>query len=90
MRRKALKAVLVANNIEFPRTHHIELLISVLKEHDLSWMESLDQAAGLTMHAVQARYPGISLQVTEDHFQLARSITEDVFQWAEEFIMGHP
>ena len=85
---KAIKSVLVMNDIEFPRTHHIELLISIVKEKGIFWPESLDEAAGLTIYAVQARYPGVSMKITEEHYQVAVKIAKKVYRWADESSSG--
>ncbi len=36
---KALKAVLVFNDIDFPRTHHVEWSIALIRENGIPWSE---------------------------------------------------
>ena len=53
---KALKAALIANRIDFPRTHDLELLLTKLPD---SWQPTpLPDLAELTQWAVETRYPG--------------------------------
>ena len=83
---KSLKAVLVLHDAEFPRTHHIEQLISFIKKYDILWPDTLDEAAGLTIYAVQARYPGVGFNISEKRYRTALDIAERVVDWAQEFI----
>jgi HEPN domain-containing protein len=78
---KSLKAFLVADGIEFPRSHNISLLLE-LAEQAGSWPASLDAAADLTPYATFARYPGPVVETTRDQalrsLDLARQVREVV------------
>ena len=54
---KALKAVLVFLQIDFPRTHDLDALRNLLPD-DWQLKEALPDLASLTEWAVEARYPG--------------------------------
>lgn len=55
---KALKAVLVRLEVEFPRTHHLDELIALLGDAGVAWPFQPEQVEALTPYAVQSRYPG--------------------------------
>jgi len=80
---KAVKAVLVSRKISFPKTHAIMDLLSLLHQAGLIVPEDVRQAALLTGYAVQARYPGISEDVTEDDYVVAIELADRVVRWAE-------
>ena len=84
---KALKAVLVLSNVEFPRTHNIRSLVELLPA-GVSGDPVLDRAAILTEYAVSSRYPGESEPVTEEEFLEAADLAARVVAWAEAITEG--
>lgn len=83
---KSLKAVLLSENIQFPYTHDIARLITLVSEAEVSWPEELNQAAGLSEYAADARYPGSRELVSEEDYHQALTIAEQVFAWAESLL----
>jgi len=79
---KALKAVLVARGMPFPRTHSIGMLVDLLPE-GISVPGELQHAASLTDYAVISRYPGVSEPVDEEECREAIRLAEAVLSWAE-------
>lgn len=55
---KSLKALLVARQVEFPKTHDIERLLELVAFDDGSLAEALVDAPELTPYGVEYRYPG--------------------------------
>ncbi|HHP7234937.1 MAG TPA: HEPN domain-containing protein [Desulfobacterales bacterium] len=55
---KYLKALLTWYQIEFPKTHVIELLLELLKRVDSRTASELQDAGELTPYGVDIRYPG--------------------------------
>ena len=55
---KALKALLVQRQVEFPHTHVIGLLLNLCRTAGYEDNETLTEAVGLTRYAVATRYPG--------------------------------
>jgi HEPN domain-containing protein len=55
---KYLKALLTWHQIEFPKTHAIELLLELLKGVDSQTASQLQDAGELTPYGVDIRYPG--------------------------------
>lgn len=78
---KALKALLVAKGIEFPRTHAIELLLDLLKVHGIIIPENVDFADELSQFAVQTRYPGEWEPVTKNEAKKALERADYVLSW---------
>ena len=86
---KSMKGVLLHHGVEFPYTHNISRLITVVQEAGIPWPGELDEAAELTEYAVQLRYPGMSRRVTEEDLDRAVAVAERVLAWAEDRI-SHP
>jgi len=79
---KALKAVLISANVEFPRTHNIKSLTELLPD-TVPRAAILDDAATLTEYAVATRYPAETEPVTEDEFREALQSARGVVAWAQ-------
>jgi HEPN domain-containing protein len=54
---KFLKAFLLKNQLEFPKTHSIRTLLNLCSKKDLSFNRDLSEADNLTDYAVELRYP---------------------------------
>ena len=54
---KMLKGILVANNIEPPKTHDLMVLCRRCGEIDSAYEELMDNCVDLTPYGVQVRYP---------------------------------
>lgn len=79
---KALKAVLVAKGIPFPKTHNIRTLLDLLPQGIILPPE-VEDAASLTDYAVISRYPGDLESVEEEEYLEAIRLAEVVVHWAE-------
>jgi HEPN domain-containing protein len=82
---KSLKAMLVAFNVPFPRTHVIEILLDLLATRVVLPPE-VDKAFTLTQYAVETRYPGGWNPVSKDEAQDALETAEQVLRWVEQRI----
>ncbi len=80
---KALKALLIAHNVPFPRTHAIELLLSLVQTHVLEPPPGVLEATRLTPYGTLGRYPGEDDPVTEDEYQEALELARRVVAWVE-------
>ena len=74
---KALKAVLVSLDIEFPRTHNIRTLLDLLPG-EIPTPSKILEAASLTDYAVLSRYPGYQEPIEQAEYQKAMSLAESV------------
>jgi HEPN domain-containing protein len=53
---KALKVVLVLNDVELPRTHDLQFIVGLLRQAGVSFPEPFPDAAWLTPWAAEWRY----------------------------------
>jgi HEPN domain-containing protein len=83
---KAVKAVLVFRGIDFPKTHDIRDLLTLLDPDKSGIPEKVWSAIDLTDYAVESRYPGRADPVTEEEYHEALVLAEIVFNWAEDVI----
>ena len=81
---KALKALCIANEIVFPKTHDIAYLIELLEQKGVKIPEFVLESKTMTEFAVETRYPGEYDPVTEDDYIEALEIANKVIQWVEE------
>jgi HEPN domain-containing protein len=83
---KALKALLLRRQINFPRTHSIEVLLDILKLQGEAVPENVDEAFILTEYAVQTRYPGEWEPITRKEAEDALDLAVLVLTWVESHI----
>ena len=82
---KALKAVLIINNISYPKTHNIRTLLDLLPK-EIVLPTDVDAATSLTDYAVSGRYPDEVEEVNEEEYQEAVRLAQAVVQWAESIL----
>ena len=80
---KSIKAVLISQGIDFPYTHDIAHLATLVDQSNVEFTKVLEDAIELTQYAVLARYPSDDVPVTETELDVAVNIAERVFKWAE-------
>ena len=80
---KSIKAVLISLGIDFPYTHDIALLATLVDQSKVEYTSALEDAIELTQYAVLSRYPSDDVPVTETELDAAVNIAESVFKWAE-------
>jgi len=73
---KALKAVLLSMQIEFPYTHDIKGLLRIAETSGVLIPPAIQQATLLTPYAVETRYPGDWMDITESEMQEALQTAE--------------
>ena len=81
---KALKTVLVFHGIDFPKTHDIAELLTLLNQSGQRVPEEFWKADELTHYAVETRYPSEEEPVTEEEYREAVALAEKVVRWADE------
>ena len=84
---RAIKARLMALDIDFPYVHDLAHLLSLLEEVGECVPDAVLQAAILTPYAVLTRYPSIARPVTHDEYTAAVETAEAVIVWSEESIL---
>lgn len=87
---KSLKALLVHRRIAFPKTHAIADLLTLAQRGEIEIPEEILQASELTEYAVEARYPGLFEDVTQEDYAQALEVAERVLAWVEALISRRP
>jgi HEPN domain-containing protein len=85
---KYLKALLTFHQIEFPKTHAIELLLELLERVEPQTASQLQYAGELTPYGVDIRYPGDQpepeLDESRKAVDLARKVRDAVMNRLKE------
>ncbi|MEK7398467.1 MAG: HEPN domain-containing protein [Candidatus Poribacteria bacterium] len=82
---KAVKALLLKYDVEFPYVHNIAQLLTLLEEVGQEIPEFIRESEKLTRFAVFVRYPGIT-PIKRLEYEQAIVIAENVVQWAENIV----
>ena len=83
---KAIKAVLRFHRIDFPKTHDLRQLFTLLDSAGHSIPQDIWDAVDLTDYAVETRYPGPAEPVTQKEYREAVKMAERVVKWAEDIV----
>ena len=84
---KALKALLIARNVNFPKTHSLNMLIALIKQQSMKVPHEVEESVILNDYAVETRYPGEYEPVTEEEYLTAVKLAAKVIQWVEEHLV---
>ena len=84
---KAIKAVMIARDIEFPYVHDLDHLLSLLEKAGEVIPEAIWRATDLTNYATITRYPADIRPVNQSEYQEAIAIAATILRWAEERIL---
>lgn len=82
---KAIKAVLIAEGVTFPKSHNIDFLLTLLPP-TVERTNLPFNAYMLTGYATIFRYPGEEEPVTESEYQQLLSIARGVLAWAKTYL----
>lgn len=83
---KALKALLVMRQVEFPHIHVIGTLLNLCQQAGLHISGDLFEAASLTRYAVGTRYPGEEEPVSRQEAREDANLASRLLAWAEKQI----
>ena len=83
---KSVKAVLIRLGVDFPYTHDITRLLSLVEQNGQDVPDRVKAASALSDYAVESRYPGLAEPITEDEYSEALSLAERLMVWAETMI----
>jgi HEPN domain-containing protein len=81
---KAIKALLIHHQVEFPRTHVMAILLNLCARAGYQIPENINDALVLTRYAVATRYPGQEEPVSRDEAREAALIATNVLAWVEQ------
>jgi len=85
---KSLKALLLFLGIDFPFTHNIQLLVSLLPA-EIQSLPVFTDAELLTPYAVLTRYPGAMEPATVQQYEDSLQSATAVFNWIKDYIATH-
>ena len=83
---KAIKAILISRNVEFPYVHDIAQLLTLLENAGQTIPDVIRQAESLTRFAVFTRYPGLASPINQEEYEQAVHLAEQALRWAEGII----
>ncbi len=83
---KAVKAVLLERNVEYPYTHDLKKLVAEVTEHGMVVPPDVARADVLTRYAVKTRYPNTEHVITDDNIADAMTIAEATVAWASTLV----
>lgn len=83
---KALKAILVVHNVDFPKTHEVAELLRLVEQCGIEVQDELWEAHVLAKYAVETRYPGPAESITEEEYRQAVALADRVVRWAEKIL----
>jgi len=85
---KLLKALLMAKNISYRRTHDLRELIDLIRDNDIEFPESLMEIRTLSPFAVEFRYDYIPLEEEEEfNRQKALEMVQKLRKWVENMLL---
>ncbi len=83
---KALKALLIGLDKEFPWTHSIARLLELVTKAGIEIPAEVERVIDLTDYAVEARYPGEREPISEEEYEEALKLAETVYEWVSKTI----
>lgn len=75
---KYLKAFLVYNRVDFPKTHDIQQILDLVGQINSALADSLQEGIALTEYAVETRYPGDLPEPDEEEAKAALALAKKV------------
>ena len=83
---KAVKAVLVSGQQEFPGSHNVGELLDLVAGAGVSIPADVAEARRLTRYAVAGRYPRFGEDASPEDWQRATALAEGAVRWAESVV----
>jgi len=84
---KSIKSVLKFHNIDYPYTHSIAKLITLLERNNVKVPDNIKKAVRLTPFAVETRYTDDLIEITDSIYKESVEIAEVVYDWAKNQII---
>lgn len=85
---KAIKAVLIKQDVKFPYIHDLAELLTLVGETGIKIPKSIRMAGELSKFAIFMRYPFESSPIKDKEYRQSVKIAEAVLRWAEKIISG--
>lgn len=87
---KAIKALLISRNIDFPWIHDLQALFTICEESGIPVEKAVQEADALTPYATEARYPGYWEEIRPADTEEAIHLAERVLAWTKKEIQNRP
>ena len=68
----------------------MEVLLNCAAENGIAVPEGIQQARRLVPYAVEARYPSVAKEVTDEQYREALDLAEGVVGWAAGLVENQP
>ncbi|MEE9295437.1 MAG: HEPN domain-containing protein [Phycisphaerae bacterium] len=85
---KAIKAVLISQEVEFPYVHDLRRLLELVEKAGVLIPDDVQKAESLTRFAVVTRYPGVGRAPSVRDHKTALRLAQTVVRWAEQILSG--
>ena len=85
---KAIKAVLISRNVEFPYVHDLAQLLELIEESGEAVPPDVRSATALTRFAILTRYPGLSPAPSQEEYRNAIQTAEAAVDWCSQLVAG--
>jgi HEPN domain-containing protein len=85
---KAIKAIFIHLQVNFPYTHDLAWLLTLVERAGQIIPEQVKLAVILSDYAVEARYPGLAEPVSDEEYREAILLATEVVEWAESIVVG--
>jgi len=82
---KDLKGYLLLNDVEFPKTHDLSVILAIFANINPEFAKFRKQCVYLTKFAVMPRYPN-QLQITEDDATAAIRFAEEIKEFCQKLV----
>jgi HEPN domain-containing protein len=80
---KALKAFLASKDAPLQRIHDLERLISCCADHEPAFSLLMEKAAEITPYATEFRYPGETLELSDEDARMAWAISAEIVKFVK-------
>lgn len=78
---KALKAFLVWKRVPFEKVHSLTYLLDLCEMHEPGFTDLRDMAENLAPYAIEVRYPGGDMQISQEEAQEALATAEVIWNF---------
>ncbi len=83
---KAIKAVIIYNKSDYPKTHDIEFLLSQLSKKGIEVPALISESKYLSQYATSSRYPDDDLMIDRKEYLEAVKSAVLVVKWAKSVV----
>lgn len=75
---KYLKAYIIANELDFQKTHDLGQLIGICSQKDIEFNQYFDKVVDLNSYYIETRYPDYEVQVNKSQADNSLKLAEEI------------